>query len=292
MQGVEDFAPRSGTSRHFTTTDDVRLHYIEAGEGPVLMMFPGWSQSAAMFRFQIDALSESHRVIAVDPRGHGDSDKPAHGYNAHRIAADMRELMLHLDLRDINLLGHSGGVKYLWAYWELYAGDRLKKLVVVDDSPRLVDNPAWSEASRAEIGPMYFTGDLDRFAVQLMAPDGEAFTDVAIKSMFSPSFVVRNPALMDWIVGENLKMPRELAIELLYATSGVDWRGTIKRVRLPSLVIGAEGSTHKATVLRWIAAQIPGARVRIWGRDEGGSHFMFIESPDQFNSELAEFIDG
>ena len=285
------FESRIGISRDFTTSDGVRLHYIEAGSGPALVMLPGWSQSAAMFRFQIDELSQTHHVVAIDPRGHGDSGKPRHGYNAHRIAADIRELILALDLRDINLLGHSGGVKYLWAYSELYGLDRLKRLVVVDDSPRLVDNPAWTEAERAEIGPMYFTGDLDRFAMQLLGADGEALTDTAIKSMFDPAFVAANGALMDWIVAENLKMPRALSIELLYATSGVDWRGTIRRVRLPTLVIGAEGSTHKASVLRWIAAQIPGAQLRIFAREEGGSHFMFIENPGLFNAELARFLD-
>jgi len=279
-----------GQSRFFTTQDGVRLHYIEAGAGQPLVMLPGWSQSAAMFRFQIEALAANSRVIPGDPRGHGDSDKPNWGYNAHRMAADVRDLILGLDLRDVNLLGHSGGVKYVWGYSELFGADRLRKLVIVDDSPRLVDNPAWSEASRAEIGPMYFTGDLDRFAVQLLEGTGEEFTATAMRSMFSPAFVEREPALMDWIIAENLKMPRPLAIELLYATSGVDWRGTIKRITLPTLVIGAEGSTHKASVLTWISQQIPGAQLRIWKRDEGGSHFMFIENPEQFNHELARFL--
>jgi pimeloyl-ACP methyl ester carboxylesterase len=206
------------------------------------------------------------------------------------MAVDIRELIMSLDLREVNLLGHSGGVKYIWAYTEIFGDDRLNKLVIVDDSPRLIDNPAWSDASRAEVGPMYFTGDLDRFAVQLLDKDGEAFTAVAMRSMFSSGFVERKPELMDWIIAENLKMPRELAVELLYATSGIDWRGTIKRIRRPSLVVGAEGSTHKASVLRWIAGQIPGSELRIWSRAEGGSHFMFIENPDKFNHELARFL--
>ena len=285
----DDRAP-AGASRFFTTSDDVRLHYIEAGAGTPLVLLPGWSQSAAMFRFQIAALSTRHRVIALDPRGHGDSAKPDHGYNAHRMAADLRELVLALDLRDINLLGHSGGVKYVWAYTELYGHDRLGRLVIVDDSPRLIDNPAWTEAQRAEVGPMFLTGELDRFATELLAGDGVAFTQTAMRGMFSPAFAAREPAMMDWIVAENLKMPRQVAMELLYATSGIDWRGTIRRIRLPTLVIGAEGSTHKASTIRWVASQIPGAQLRIFGRDEGGSHFMFIENPEQFNAELARFI--
>jgi pimeloyl-ACP methyl ester carboxylesterase len=228
----------------------------------------------------------------MDPRAHGDSESPAHGYNPHRMALDLHELLVALDLRDIVLFGHSSGVKIIWAYWELFEADRLRKLVLVDDSPRLVDNPAWTEASRAEVGPMYYTGDLDRFATSLLAADGEDYTRNAMATMFSPAFVRDRAEEFAWIIDENLKMPRDKAMELLYATSGMDWRGTIKRVRLPALVVGAEGSTHKVPVIRWVASQIPGARLRIFRREEGGSHFMFIENPEQFNAELVAFIDA
>ena len=277
--------------RGFTTGDSVHLSFIDAGKGRPVVMLPGWSQSAAMFHHQITALSPQYRVIALDPRGHGDSEAPEHGYNPHRMALDLHELIVALGLEDIVLLGHSSGLKIIWAYWELFDDDRLAKLVLVDDSPRLLDNPGWSEASRAEVGPMYFSGDLDRFAEQLLAPDGEDFTRTAMASMFSEAFVRNHADEFEWIVAENLKTPRDKAMELLYATSGMDWRGTIKRVRLPALVIGAEGSTHKVEVIRWIAAQIPGAKVRIYSREEGGSHFMFIENPELFNEELLAFIE-
>jgi non-heme chloroperoxidase len=45
-------------------------------------------------------------------------------------------------------------------------------------------------------------------------------------------------------------------------------------------------------VITWVASQIPGARLRIFTREEGGSHFMFLENSDLFNSVLCAFIDG
>src|SRR5205814_8790522 len=47
----------------FTTSDGVRLHYIEAGSGDGLVMIPGWSQSAAQFKHQLSGLSDRYRVI-------------------------------------------------------------------------------------------------------------------------------------------------------------------------------------------------------------------------------------
>ena len=63
-----------------TTGDGVTLRYIEAGEGQPLVMIPGWSQTAAQYSHQIEGLSDRYRVISLDMRGHGDSDKPNSGY--------------------------------------------------------------------------------------------------------------------------------------------------------------------------------------------------------------------
>src|SRR5882672_7284967 len=60
--------PREGS---FTTSDGVRLHYIEAGAGDLLVMIPGWSQTAAQFKHQIAGLSDQYHVIAIDMRGMG-----------------------------------------------------------------------------------------------------------------------------------------------------------------------------------------------------------------------------
>ena len=45
----------------FTTSDQVRLHYLEAGSGAPLVMIPGWSQTAEQYKFQIQELSAHHR---------------------------------------------------------------------------------------------------------------------------------------------------------------------------------------------------------------------------------------
>ncbi|MEO1105169.1 MAG: alpha/beta hydrolase [Pseudomonadota bacterium] len=62
--------------KSFTTSDGVTLSYLEAGEGQPFVMIPGWSQTALQWRAQIEAFSKTMRVIAVDMRGHGASDKP------------------------------------------------------------------------------------------------------------------------------------------------------------------------------------------------------------------------
>ena len=53
-------------SKHFTTSDGVRLHYLEAGSGNPLVLIHGWSQCAEEFKHQIAGLSNRYHVIAID----------------------------------------------------------------------------------------------------------------------------------------------------------------------------------------------------------------------------------
>ena len=65
----------------------------------------------------------------------------------------------------------------------------------------------------------------------------------------------------------------------------------IPALNLPTLVFGGElASIFPPQAAAWIAAQIPGARVSVFGRDEGGSHFMFWENPTKFNAVLRDFL--
>jgi hypothetical protein len=78
-------AQAPGTAGRVTTSDGVNLHYLEAGSGKTILMIPGWSQTAEQFKYQLSGLSDRYRVIAVDIRGHGESDKPEFGYKISRL---------------------------------------------------------------------------------------------------------------------------------------------------------------------------------------------------------------
>ena len=62
------------------------------------MLLHGWCFSRRFFDANLAALGEAHRVVALDLRGHGDSEKPGHGYRVARLAADVRDLLAALDL--------------------------------------------------------------------------------------------------------------------------------------------------------------------------------------------------
>ena len=68
-------AEERGNAGHVTTSDGVRLHDVEAGAGPPVVLLHGWSQTAAQFTYHIAGLQDRYRLIAMDMRGHGNSAK-------------------------------------------------------------------------------------------------------------------------------------------------------------------------------------------------------------------------
>jgi pimeloyl-ACP methyl ester carboxylesterase/DNA-binding SARP family transcriptional activator len=89
---------------------DVTLHIVEwPGAEPPILAVHGSAGIAHMFGTLAEGLAPSHRVIAVDLRGHGFSDKPPSGYDLERHVADLLELMQVLRLRRPVVMGHSAG---------------------------------------------------------------------------------------------------------------------------------------------------------------------------------------
>jgi pimeloyl-ACP methyl ester carboxylesterase len=271
----------------FRTSDGVGLHYVERGTGSPLLLVHGWSQTAEQFSHQLNALAETYRVIAYDHRGHGLSDQPEYGYRVHRLAADLREFLLGRDLQDITVLGHSMGCSVIWAYLDLFGPNRLSRLILVDEPPCLTLNEQWGEAEKAASGALFTPDGAMALCNSLLHDDDGAVRDGLMTAMLSPQCP---PDIRKWMMACNRKMNQRHCAELMRNHANLDWRDVISRIRLPTLAIGARASLAPATCMPWVASQIPGARLEMFGADEGGSHFMFAENPHKFNRLVLEFL--
>jgi pimeloyl-ACP methyl ester carboxylesterase len=103
-------------THHTAQVNGTRLHYATAGEGPAVMLLHGWPQTWYEWRHVIDLLAGEYQVVAPDLRGFGYSAKPAAGYDAATMAADLEALNDHLGLRDVTVLGHDWGAVFGYVY--------------------------------------------------------------------------------------------------------------------------------------------------------------------------------
>lgn len=119
--GPEKSSFRERFRHHTARLDELAMHYVELGEGKPLLLIPGWPQSWYAWRHVMPGLAAAgRRVIAVDPRGLGDSDKPEQGYDLASVARDMHQLAELLDLfadGPLDVAGHDVGawIAYAWA---------------------------------------------------------------------------------------------------------------------------------------------------------------------------------
>jgi pimeloyl-ACP methyl ester carboxylesterase len=105
------FGQTTGTSGFFTASDGVKIHYLTAGNsGSWVVLIHGYTDSAQRMWFTTGiapALAKTHRIVAIDNRNHGQSDKPQQGGTGR--AQDVIELMDHLKIQKAHIHGYSMG---------------------------------------------------------------------------------------------------------------------------------------------------------------------------------------
>ncbi|GAA4610711.1 alpha/beta hydrolase [Actinoallomurus liliacearum] len=94
----------------------IRLHYVAGGRGEPLVLLGGWPQTWWEFHKIMPPLAERFRVIAVDLRGMGGSDRPAGGYDKKTMAGDILGLVRHLGHETVHIAGHDIGGMVAYAF--------------------------------------------------------------------------------------------------------------------------------------------------------------------------------
>jgi non-heme chloroperoxidase len=276
-------AVTKASSEYFTTSDGVKLHYLDQGAGPAIVLLPGWTQPASGFAAQLEGLSLGFRCLALDFRGHGESARPAHGYRVSRLARDCLELLDHLGLNEAVLLGHSAGCTVIWSFIDLFGQDRIRALVLCDEMLAFIKRPEWSEAECRRYGAVVGAEEALSMAATLAGPDGESMLRRFLTEEFSPDFPKADIAR---VIEGSLKMPRGAAAELMLSVMQADFRDVLPLIRRPTLCVGGARSHLGPEVMPWIAACIPGAKAVMLD----ARHFVHLESPVEFNAAVLAFL--
>jgi len=211
--------------------DGVNLYYEVHGDGPLPVIFMhGWSGTGHYFNKTIEHLElRDLRAITVDIRGHGDSDKPDHGYSDEQLAVDLLTVADAAGAEAFVLVGFSMSGRFA-QYVPLIAPDRVRGLVLVAGGPA-APIPFPSETRRdwvsragqpkrlAEVTAMFVTRPvetelLDRFG-QEAAKASSIALDATLGLCVEASFAdrlqeIRVPALVVGGIHDSLLAPEVL----------------------------------------------------------------------------------
>src|SRR5271166_2812118 len=120
--------------RHeFAGVNGVRLHYVTAGTGKLLLFLHGFPEFWYEWKRQLEEFSRDFRVVAPDMRGYNLSSKPAgvDQYKLDFLLEDVRALVQHLGCDKCILAGHDWGGFVAWTFAGLFP-DRVEKLIIIN----------------------------------------------------------------------------------------------------------------------------------------------------------------
>ncbi|MFS0910982.1 alpha/beta fold hydrolase [Microbacterium sp. 179-I 3D2 NHS] len=258
--------------------DGVRLDYTEHGDpsGRPVVLLAGFKAAATSWRYQLAPFSAAgYRVIAVDVRGHGASERPASGVDMARRGRDVHDVLTALDLTDVVLIGGSMGGNTIWSYVEQFGSVALSAIVIVDQTPKMLNTADWTHGFYG-----YDESNVDTFFATSV-PDTGRGTPMWRRGMR----LVRLLRVLG-SAGERELAPGELALLHDHATR--DWRAVIARTETPVLfVAGEQSELWPSTHARASAALAPRGRAAVIRNDGHGAN---LEQPAAFNRGVLDYL--
>ncbi len=308
-------------THRFTRANGIRMHYVEAGSGPAMVLLHGFPQTWYEWRHQITALAGRFRVIAPDTRGFGETEKPRGPYSRRMLAADIAGLLDALGIERAHVVGHDWGgiIAFKFACDHL---QRLDRLVLIDTittlwHPVSMNHGLWfKEPGKAEQAFAEQGGEFAVRAIRGVTVNQAAFGEDDLE-VYRRAFAQRDSqraaieyyrhALPFWRVlpdpgalhGERFeRLPlkeiaawqREGVESRPYAREYLDFAPSDRHrvIRRPALWLHGlwRGRGPDARMVSRMRAHFPDLRIE--ALDCG--HFVPEERPDEVNRLLLEFL--
>lgn len=251
--------------------DDCQLHYEEYGAGAPLVLVHGLGSSTLDWEYQTPELSKHYRVISLDVRGHGRSDKPREAYSISGFAEDVAALIEHLHLPPVHLVGISMGGMIGFQVGVDYP-HLLKSLTIVNSGPEVkVKTPkdALMVAQRWTFSRLLSLEVIGKKLGGLLFPKPEQ-VELRLK-------IERRWPMND----------KRAYLASLDAIIGWGVRERLARITCPTLVVTADHDYTPVASKQAYVDELPNARLLVV---EDSRHATPMDQPEFFNAQLLAFL--
>ncbi|MCF8571335.1 alpha/beta hydrolase [Gordonia sp. HY002] len=266
------------TQRLVATASGTRISVREVGEGPPVLFIHGWSLSGEVWDRQLRIVAEAgHRAIAMDQRGHGDSDAPLSGYDITDLTEDAIGVLDALDISSAVVVGWSlGGMVALRAAHD--HPDRVDAVVMVASNG--------VAASRTESFP--FGVPADGPLEQILAAEHANRILLRRKAVGDPFKEPPAPAVLDWLHRVSLQTPSWAGRAAMRTLMCTDQTHVLDGLSVPvTALVGVADPALSLRGARWVADRLGSRLVEF---DCG--HYPMLECADDFDSELLAAVTG
>lgn len=256
--------------------EDVRIYYETYGSGDPVVFIHGGGMSHEFWEQQTYAMMDSHQVVAMDLRGHGESDKPPHGHTFNRFTQDLEALVAHLKLRKVAVVCHAVG-GYVGMNYTLRHPDKVSKLVLVSTGVRFVGGDEERGGFSLE-----FWANLRKGTARSKI---DANAELIDQKFFykPPSEATRQALLMitqQWPLCAYLQMGRD--------AESINFEDRLHEIKAPVLVMhGRHDRKQRYSGGVYLAGKLPRGRLATF---EESAHLPPLEEVERFNQVLLEFL--
>jgi epoxide hydrolase 4 len=271
--------------------DGVRLHYVEAGEGPLVVLLHGFPEFWYSWRRQIPALAQAgFHVVAPDMRGYNLSDKPTGWrlYDSDYLARDIAGLIRHFGVERAHVVGHDWGaaVAYMTAMNHPEVVERLA-ILNVPHPERMMSGMRTLRQLRKSWYMFFF--QLPRLPEKALARRDFSFAKRSLRADSPESF---SDADLDRYA-QAWAQPGALTGMINYYRAAVrrspkSSMAGMRKIETPTLVIWGERDRHIGSELAEpLAEWVPNVRVE---RLAEATHWVQHDAPERVNELLVQFL--
>ena len=239
-----------------------------------VVFISGLTGFASFWQDQVAAFAKRFEVVTFDHRGIGQSDQSRIGYTVERMAADVVGLLDGLGIKRAHVVGHS-------------AGGAVAQVLAIEDPRRIASivlSATWTKADA------YFRRlfALRKEVLQRLGPS--VYLQAATLFVFPSWWIARNNERLRQVEAQSLAAfaPAEIVASRIDAVLAFDRTSELARIKIPTLVIGAEDDiVTPAYFSEELARLIPAAEIKIFPR---GGHFLTQVRAREFNNAVLPFL--
>jgi pimeloyl-ACP methyl ester carboxylesterase len=285
---------------HIAKIDGTRFHYVTAGTGDPVLLIPGWPESWIAWRKVLPLLvGAGRRVVILDPRGFGESDKPAGGYDLDTAARDLHGFLEATNLvppGGIDIVAHDVGTWIAHAHAANYPADVRRVVLTESNIPGVTAfASAGIPSETANLKSWQFAFNrLNDLPEMLVQGRERAYLAWIFATKSFRSYAIDSAALEEYT--RQYSAPGAMRAGFAWYRANFDADGlaqakarAAKRLTMPVLALG--GSEGVGDALRATVATI-GDRVQggpITGSMTGCGHFLPEECPDELTEAVLKF---
>jgi non-heme chloroperoxidase len=263
---------------------NIDIHFEDHGQGQCVVLIHGYPLNGRSWERQEAALLEAgYRVVSYDRRGFGQSSQPSGGYDYNTFAADLDELLKHLNLNDVILAGFSMGGGEVARYLGRFGSGRIAKAIFASPvAPFLVktgDNPEGVDKS-------VFDGIMDAIRA-----DRFAFLEGFFQNFYNVD-VLKGDRISEAALHASFNVAAASSARAMLACVPAwleDFRSDVASIKIPTLIV--QGDADRILPIEATGARLPKL---IEGSEfvviKGGPHAIGWTHAEELNAALLAFI--